>query len=273
MRPDSLWLNLSVRTRQFCAVAHIHAVSNPMQPAGCRCQFRKQLLLDNPLDRCGTALFLISDCTPAPAGLACRPDARRFARRMRSREQTHRRVAIVKIRLDVNQGFRHRAGTDCRPTVNPCGRTTPPWHRDSPALHRRRTISTTKNMSTDEDIIRGLSERRGSEAAHQYAQQTLRVYRRAVLNPRHFASTPQYRRAFIMSYLFYKHYLRSPAPPSHGGGTPRSRPSSPASPPARRPSIEECERMIDEQLAGSFPASDPPSWTLGGSVASTHRPH
>ena len=128
-------------------------------------------------------------------------------------------------------------------------------------------------MSTDADIIRGLIERRGPEAAHQYAQQTLRVYRRAVLNPRHFASTPQYRRAFIVSYLFYKHYLRSPALPGRGGGTPKARPSSPAIPPTRKPSIEECERMIDEQLAGSFPASDPPSWTLGGSVASRHRPH
>lgn len=128
-------------------------------------------------------------------------------------------------------------------------------------------------MSTDADIIRGLIERRGSEAARQYAQQTLRIYRRAVLNPKHFASTPQYRRAFIMSYLFYKHYLRSPAAPSRGGRTPKARPSAPASPPARKLSIEECERMIDEQLAGSFPASDPPSWTLGGSVASIQRPH
>ena len=130
-----------------------------------------------------------------------------------------------------------------------------------------------ENMSTDADIIRGLIERRGSEAKHQYAQQTLRVYRRAVLNPRHFASTPQYRKAFIMSNLIYKHYLRSPAPPSRGGGTPKSRRSAPASSPARKPSLEECERMIDEQLDGSFPASDPPSWTLGGSIASTHRPH
>src|SRR5574337_1484473 len=112
-------------------------------------------------------------------------------------------------------------------------------------------------MSTDADIIRGLIERRGPEAAHQYAQQTLRVYRRAVLNPRHFASTPQYRRAFIMSYLFYKHYLSSPARPGRsGGGTNRARPTAPASTPAPKPSIAECERMIDEQLAGSFPASD-----------------
>ncbi|MBU6421219.1 MAG: hypothetical protein KGQ62_03970 [Gammaproteobacteria bacterium] len=129
-------------------------------------------------------------------------------------------------------------------------------------------------MSTDDDIINGLIERHGSEAARRYAEQTMRVYRRAVLNPKHFASSAQYRRAFIMSYLFYKHYLRNCVAPVTGGGTPpRARPAAPASPPARKIAVDKCERMIDDELAASMPASDPPSWTLGGSLVSKHQSH
>lgn len=128
-------------------------------------------------------------------------------------------------------------------------------------------------MSTDDYIINGLSQRRGPEVARRYAQQTLRIYRQALLNPAHFASTAQYRRAFIMSYLFYKNYLHTSVVPVGNGGTPTGKPSAPASKPARKRSVEECERLIDDELAGSFPASDPPSWTLGGSIASQRRLH
>jgi len=62
-------------------------------------------------------------------------------------------------------------------------------------------------LTTDEVIITRLERERGLDAARAYAQQTLRVYRKALLNPKHYASTPQYRKAFIISYLFYKHYL------------------------------------------------------------------
>lgn len=123
-------------------------------------------------------------------------------------------------------------------------------------------------MGTDEQIINGLIERRGTEAARRYAQQTLRVYRRVVLNPTHWASTRQYRRAFIMSYLFYKHYLHSFALPPGAGGTPPAKAPEPAKKLARERSAEECERLIDDELATSMPASDAPSWTLGGSLAS-----
>jgi hypothetical protein len=34
---------------------------------------------------------------------------------------------------------------------------------------------------------------------------------------------------------------------------------------------EERERLMDEELDDTFPASDPPSWTMGGSVVSTLR--
>lgn len=31
---------------------------------------------------------------------------------------------------------------------------------------------------------------------------------------------------------------------------------------------EECERLLDKELIDTFPASDPPSWTMGGSLVS-----
>lgn len=48
--------------------------------------------------------------------------------------------------------------------------------------------------------------RDGQEAATRYARQTMRAYRRAVLNPRHYASTVGFRRTFITSYLECKQY-------------------------------------------------------------------
>lgn len=38
---------------------------------------------------------------------------------------------------------------------------------------------------------------------------------------------------------------------------------------AAKPAIDERERLLDEELEDTFPASDPPSWTMGGSVVST----
>jgi hypothetical protein len=35
--------------------------------------------------------------------------------------------------------------------------------------------------------------------------------------------------------------------------------------------VEERERLLDEELDDTFPASDPPSWTMGGSVVSSLR--
>lgn len=128
-------------------------------------------------------------------------------------------------------------------------------------------------MSTDEFIIDGITARASCEAAHRYARQTLQVYRQAVLNSLHFASTPPYRRSFIMSYQFYKHYLSTHVVPPGVTGKRFDNPRTPATTKSKVRGIEECEQWIDEELAGSFPASDPPSWTLGGSLASRRRRH
>lgn len=52
----------------------------------------------------------------------------------------------------------------------------------------------------------------------------------------------------------------------------------PAKPPPDKPqagsrgsSEEERERLLDKELTETFPASDPPSWTMGGSHVSTLR--
>jgi hypothetical protein len=36
-------------------------------------------------------------------------------------------------------------------------------------------------------------------------------------------------------------------------------------------SAEECERLLDKELDDTFPASDPPSWTMGGSLVGMSR--
>jgi hypothetical protein len=51
----------------------------------------------------------------------------------------------------------------------------------------------------------------------------------------------------------------------------RNRPVTEGRARALESATEERERLMDEELDDTFPASDPPSWTMGGSVVSTLR--
>lgn len=76
-----------------------------------------------------------------------------------------------------------------------------------------------------------------------------------------------------MSYLFYKHYLNQAGKqPTNSGVTPKKTRRR-VTHAVRREKAKDYERMIDEELAGTFPASDPPSWTMGGSILGAHGHH
>jgi len=47
----------------------------------------------------------------------------------------------------------------------------------------------------------------GHDAALEFAKRTMVSYRRGVINKRHFASTPKYRRGYIESYLDFKKFI------------------------------------------------------------------
>ncbi len=128
-------------------------------------------------------------------------------------------------------------------------------------------------MNVDKIIIEGIIGRKDCQAARRYARQTMHIYRRAVLNSAHFASTPQYRRAFIMSYQFYKHYLQQSATHRGSAGTTDTIKPTRERQDLTGPDVEARERYIDDVLDASFPASDPPSWTMGGSRHHKHAKH
>ncbi|HCE10250.1 MAG TPA: hypothetical protein DIT28_02810 [Oxalobacteraceae bacterium] len=52
-----------------------------------------------------------------------------------------------------------------------------------------------------------LVDRDGTAAANEWVRRTLRIYRSSVLNRAHFASSREYRRGFIESYLSFKRWL------------------------------------------------------------------
>ncbi len=55
--------------------------------------------------------------------------------------------------------------------------------------------------------IRFLIERDGPEEARSWIKRTLVIYRRAVLDPGHFASSPGYRRDFLLSCADFRRWL------------------------------------------------------------------
>ena len=74
-----------------------------------------------------------------------------------------------------------------------------------------------------------------------------------------------------MSYLFYTHYLQNHIVPPDAPSTPRKTANQHKNGHSDEQFIENRERCIDEELAASMPASDPPSWTMGGSAISKRR--
>lgn len=60
---------------------------------------------------------------------------------------------------------------------------------------------------SERDRLEFLVRRDGAGAAMQWAWRTLRIYRRALLTPRHFARAPEYRRRFVTAYCEIKRWL------------------------------------------------------------------
>jgi hypothetical protein len=63
-------------------------------------------------------------------------------------------------------------------------------------------------MGEEPGRIEFLVRRDGVDAAVVLVDRTMRVYRRAVLDKRHFASASEYRRKFIEAYCEFKRWLR-----------------------------------------------------------------
>ncbi len=64
-----------------------------------------------------------------------------------------------------------------------------------------------RDYDSETGRIAFLLQRDGHEATVQWIGSVIRIYRRAVLNKSHFASTPYYRRKFIGAYCDFKRWL------------------------------------------------------------------
>lgn len=62
-------------------------------------------------------------------------------------------------------------------------------------------------LKHESDRIALVGKRDGKDAAIEWVQRTMRIYRRAILDHRHFASTGEYRLRFIESYCDFKRWL------------------------------------------------------------------
>lgn len=65
-----------------------------------------------------------------------------------------------------------------------------------------------KRCETEGRRIGLLLERDGLEATREWVRRTLAIYRRAVLDGSHFASTPGYRRSYLLSCADFRRWLR-----------------------------------------------------------------
>jgi hypothetical protein len=65
------------------------------------------------------------------------------------------------------------------------------------------------SLKHEGDRIALLLARDGKDATIEWVLRTTRIYRKAVLNRNHFASTSEYRRGFIESYCDFKRWLAS----------------------------------------------------------------
>lgn len=64
----------------------------------------------------------------------------------------------------------------------------------------------------ERERIDRIVQRDGAEQARAWARRTEALYRTAVLDPRHFAHTPEYRRRFIEAYLELKRFALQGSP-------------------------------------------------------------
>ena len=60
---------------------------------------------------------------------------------------------------------------------------------------------------SEDGRIQFLLQRDGNAATVRWVGRTLRIYRAAVLDARHFASTDTYRRRYIRAYCAFKRWL------------------------------------------------------------------
>ncbi len=64
-----------------------------------------------------------------------------------------------------------------------------------------------RHCELEGERIRFLLERDGPEEALAWVKRTLAIYRRAVLDPAHFASSAGYRRDFLLSCADFRRWL------------------------------------------------------------------
>ena len=95
--------------------------------------------------------------------------------------------------------------------------------------------------------IRFLVERDGLGPAQAWVERTLRIYRRAVLDKAHFASTAAYRREFIEACCDFRRWL---------GGAHQRAPGSDSSVPQANIACEICRTQVPISEAKSEEAVD-----------------